>query len=251
MRSLRRQGRRMMWLLFVGVALGVGLTEFSGRGPGPGILAQGTAGLSGVPRVMDGDTLDLRGTRIRLYGIDAPESAQQCRAAGRVWACGQQATRALVQRIRGRTVSCTERDRDRYGRVVAICRGGDEDLNAWMVAEGWALAYRRYSRQYVGQEQAAKAARRGIWRGEMVPPWAWRRGQRLAGEGNERRPTGPSDERQPGCVIKGNINSTGTRIYHVPGDRYYDQTRINAATGERWFCSGAEARKAGWRRARQ
>ena len=179
MRSLRRQGRRMMWLLFVGAALGVALTAFPVQWPASGTLVQNTTALSGVPRIIDGDTLDLRGTRIRLYGIDAPESAQRCRSQGRVWDCGQQSTRALVRRTRGRTVACTERDRDRYGRVVAVCRVGDEDLNAGMVSEGWALAYRRYSRQYVRQEQAAKAARRGVWGGEMVPPWEWRRGKRL------------------------------------------------------------------------
>ena len=82
----------------------------------------------------------------------------------------------------------------------------------------------------------------GIWRGEVVAPWEWRKGKRLAGA------------EQPGrgeCSIKGNISKNGTRIYHVPGGRYYDQTRIDTAKGERWFCTGAEARAAGWRRSRQ
>ena len=139
------------------------------------------ATLSGPARVVDGDTLEIRGTRIRLHGIDAPESAQRCRAAGHVWPCGREATHALSGRIAGRTVVCEERDRDRYGRVVAVCRAGGEDLNAWMAAAGWALAYRQYSRRYVAEERAAKAAHRGIWRGEVVAPWEWRRGKRLAG----------------------------------------------------------------------
>ena len=80
---------------------------------------------SGPARVIDGDTLDVRGTRIRLHGIDAPESAQTCLAGGQRWRCGRSATQALVKRIAGRPVACTERDRDRYGRVVAVCRVGD------------------------------------------------------------------------------------------------------------------------------
>jgi len=72
-------------------------------------------------------------------------------------------------------VACDQRDVDRYGRIVGVCRAGLEDLNSWMVANGWALAYRRYSRTYVGQEDSARAAKRGIWRGTFMMPWEWRR----------------------------------------------------------------------------
>ena len=120
------------------------------------------------------------------------------------------------------------------------------DLNAWMVAEGWAFAYRRYSNAYVGEESAARAARRGVWRGEVVPPWEWRTGKRLGGTRTTAR-----QESGGRCSIKGNISKSGTRIYHVPGGRYYDQTRINTSKGERWFCTENEARSAGWRRSRQ
>ena len=108
-------------------------------------FAQGNSGatLSGSARVIDGDTLEICGMRIRLHGIDAPESAQRCRAAGRTWPCGREATRALSGRIAGRMVVCEERDRDRYGRSVAVCRAAGEDVNAWMVAAGWAFAYRK------------------------------------------------------------------------------------------------------------
>ena len=116
------------------------------------------ATLSGSARVVDGDTLEIRGTRVRLHGIDAPESGQRCRAGERSWPCGREAPRALSGRIGGRTVVCEERDRDRYGRVVAVCRAGGEDVNAWMAAAGWAFAYRQYSRSYLAEEWAAKAA---------------------------------------------------------------------------------------------
>ena len=112
-----------------------------------------------------------------------------------------------------------------------------------MVSQGFALAYRKYSTAYVGQERAAKAARRGLWRGEFVAPWDWRRGKRLAAAAPVAR-TGE-------CRIKGNISRSGKRIYHVPGARYYDRTRIDTSKGERWFCSEAEARVAGWRRAKR
>ena len=160
--------------------------------------------LSGLARVVDGDTLDVERVRVRLHGIDAPESAQRCRASGRLWPCGQEATRALARRIGGRPVACEERDRDRYGRVVAVCTVAGRDLNRWMVAEGWAFAYRRYSRAYVAAESRARAARRGIWRGEAVAPWDWRRGKRLSGSG------APAARRDGGgCRIKGNIGRNG------------------------------------------
>ncbi len=94
------------------------------------------AQISGVPSVTDGDTLRFGSQRIRLHGIDAPESKQRCRAGGKTWACGAAATRALRERIVGRPVECADRDRDRYGRIVAVCRVAGEDVNAWMVAQG-------------------------------------------------------------------------------------------------------------------
>ena len=204
--------------------------------------APSVSAVSGVPSVTDGDTLKVGRERIRLHGIDAPESKQTCRVGGETWACGAAATRALRERIAGRTVECAERDRDRYGRIVAVCRVGGAGLNAWMVAQGWAVAYRKYSTDYVSQEAAAKAGRRGVWRGEFVVPSRWRRGERLeaaaAAGGGE-------------CRIKGNVSRKGTRIYHVPGGASYAKTRIDEAKGERWFCSEAEARAAGWRRAQR
>ena len=103
------------------------------------------AQLSGPASVTDGDSLKVSGHRVRLHGIDAPESAQTCRAGGKPWSCGKTAASALRKRLAGRPVVCEERDRDRYGRIVAVCRVAGEDVNAWMVSQGWALAYRKYS----------------------------------------------------------------------------------------------------------
>lgn len=135
--------------------------------------------LNGVASVIDGDTVEIRGTRIRLHGIDAPESRQLCtRPSGQSWRCGQQAALALSDRIGRRSVICVARDTDRYGRTIAVCSQDGIDLNAWMVAEGWAVAYRQYSRDYVSADTEARSAGRNIWSGTFVMPWDWRRGAR-------------------------------------------------------------------------
>jgi len=194
----------------------------------------------GRASVIDGDTLEIHGTRIRLHAIDAPESGQSCVVAGKATRCGQEAALALAAEIGNKTVSCTPTDRDRYGRTVAICHAGERNLNAWMVAEGWAIAYRQYGTDYVGEEAAAAAARRGLWQGEFDPPSTWR----------QDRAAAATPRRTESCAIKGNISGSGERIYHVPGGQYYAKTQVNAASGERWFCSEAEAKAAGWRRSR-
>ncbi|KQO65811.1 hypothetical protein ASF20_21455 [Methylobacterium sp. Leaf88] len=125
----------------------------------------------GRPSVIDGDTLEVRGTRIRLHGIDAPESAQVCKdAAGKDYRCGQTAALALSDYIGKRLVTCDPRDTDRYGRVVAVCQAEAEDLNAWMVRQGHAIAYRRYAEDYANAELTAKALRWGIWAGTFQEP---------------------------------------------------------------------------------
>ena len=131
--------------------------------------------IEGTASVIDGDTIEIHGQRVRLFGIDAPESRQNCyQSDGTPWRCGQEASFALADRIERSTVRCDSRDVDRYRRVVAVCFIGSEDLNRWMVANGWAVAYRRYTRDYVSDEERAREAELGIWSGRFTMPWDWR-----------------------------------------------------------------------------
>lgn len=132
----------------------------------------------GRSSIIDGDTLVIHGKRIRLEGVDAPESRQRCGDGGTEWACGQQAAMALSEWVADRPVSCHSQGTDRYQRVLARCFVGNEDMQAWLVSNGWAMAYRRYSKDYVAAEEHAAATRAGMWRGEFMPPWEWRQQRR-------------------------------------------------------------------------
>lgn len=131
--------------------------------------------ISGTASVIDGDTIEIHGARIRLHAIDAVEGRQRCRLPdGSVWRCGRDASFALANRIGRAPVTCEIRDIDRYGRYVGVCFQKGEDLNDWMVRNGWALAYRRYGMDYVRAEKEARAAAIGIWASEFIAPWDWR-----------------------------------------------------------------------------
>jgi endonuclease YncB( thermonuclease family) len=194
--------------------------------------------ISGKPIVVDGDTIEILGQRIRLHGIDAPESDQFCKdKKGKSYGCGDAATRRLSKIIGWNSATCKVKDKDRYGRLVAVCSVKELDLNRQLVKEGLALAYLQYSHDYVGAEKEARKNNVGLWQGEFVKPWGWRKGKRLATD----KPASSEN-----CLIKGNIGSSG-KIYHIPGSKWYDNTKINEVKGERWFCSEAEAKAAGWR----
>lgn len=190
--------------------------------------------------MVDGDTLRLDGVTVRLFGIDAPERDQTCRdERGADWPCGVWAQDAATTLFDGKTAQCVPVDIDRYGRIVAQCQVGAKDIGATLVALGAAFAYRRYSERYVIQEASARDGGLGVHRGGAARPEAFRRAAQ-----DTARAVAP-----PGCRIKGNISDNG-RIYHMPGQRFYDRTRIAPQAGERWFCSEREARAAGWRAAR-
>jgi endonuclease YncB( thermonuclease family) len=140
-------------------------------------LTQAQQTLTGRASVIDGDTLEVQGVRIRLWGVDAVESSQTCLdTQGRPWPCGRRAAFALSDYLGQRTVSCTRRDTDRYDRMVAVCSVGGVEINRWLVEQGWALAYVRYGGSvYLNTQQQAQALKRGIWQGRFTPPWEYRR----------------------------------------------------------------------------
>ena len=202
----------------------------------PPALAEGVAGTA---RVTDGDSLRIGAVRIRLHGIDAPELDQTCTdAAGRDWACGLWARDRLARLAEGRRLACEAVEVDAYERLVARCEVQGRDIAAAMVAEGAATAYARYSDRYLAEEGAARRAGLGLWRGGFAAPEDHRRGAEEAQAGHG------------GCRVKGNISGSGRKLYHVPGGRDYAATRIDPDRGERWFCTEAEARAAGWQPAR-
>jgi endonuclease YncB( thermonuclease family) len=133
--------------------------------------------LAGIPSVVDGDTIEIHGQRIRFNGIDAPESAQICAdASGKKYRCGQLASLALADFLKAhRPTSCVEVDRDRYRRMVAVCIAGGVDIGEWMVRQGYALDWPKYSAGfYARAEKEARTAKRGIWAGSFDKPWNWR-----------------------------------------------------------------------------
>lgn len=223
------------------------------------------ADVRGAARVIDGDTLEVAGTRVRLLGIDAPELSQRCDGPRETWPCGQWSRRQLNDLVRGRDLICTGTGEDRFGRRLVRCEAAGQDLARAMVEAGAALAYRRYSLEYLDAEARARAIGVGLWQwnaAAMIAPQdhraAQRRGERAEGipppHGAEQDGTQGSSAApafgMPGsrCLIKGNISPNG-RIFHQPGQRHYARTRIDPARGERWFCSTEEALAAGWRAA--
>jgi hypothetical protein len=226
-----------------------------------------------VLSVIDGDTIDVQlgssPIRVRLDSIDTPEKDQP-------W--GPQAHAALAGRVHGKRVEIEPVTQDRYDRLVAVVFLDGENINAWMVQQGDAWAYRDYleDSSYCAWEAVARVSSLGLWSlppASRVAPWEWR----AAGQGStdaftdysgetaascvaamHRRQGAPSPgislargappaPSQPGsCLIKGNISENG-RIYHVPGSAHYESTKIDESKGERWFCTEDAARTAGWR----
>ena len=197
-------------------------------------------------RIIDADTLVLNGVKVRLNGIDAPEMGQNCEDINlKMYDCGVSSKRALQNFIQMRPdeiVQCQYIGKDAYGRMIGDCSIGKININMWLVENGWALAYRKYSKKYVENENSAKHNLAGIWSGKFVEPWKWRRGERLPSE---------TIQSKNGCLIKGNISSSGDRIYHVIEGQYYNETKISIEKGERWFCSEVEAEENGWRKSKR
>jgi endonuclease YncB( thermonuclease family) len=132
--------------------------------------------ISGVPKITDGDTVRILNKRIRLHGIDTPEKNQICIKNSQEYRCGQEATNALIKKISEKIVVCKVQDKlDRYKRYIGVCFLEDIDLNKWMVRNGYAVAYRRYSKDYIKDENYAKKNKIGLWSGNFIHPEKWRK----------------------------------------------------------------------------
>ena len=132
--------------------------------------------ISGIPIITDGDTIKIFNTRIRFHGIDAPEKKQLCIKNLNEYSCGKEATTALVNKIDGKKVLCKVQDRlDRYKRYIGVCFVGKVNLNKWMVRNGYAVAFRRYSKDYIEAENYAKKNKLGLWSGSFIQPEKWRK----------------------------------------------------------------------------
>ena len=212
-----------------------------------GTVQGGSATEGYVDAFLDGDTIIINQTSIRLKGIDAPEMSQTCQSkSGRAYYCGDAALTHLKSIIGQQTLVCRGDQKDAYGRLIAYCETNGVDLNGAMVEAGWAVAYTHYEDTYEAQERIAKKDKRGIWQGEFTRPAIFRS---TSWEKAKTTNSNTSQKNERGeCLIKGNINSKGVKIYHTPWrSKHYNRTKINTAKGERWFCSEAEAIDAGWR----
>ena len=134
------------------------------------------AEISGFAVVTDGDTIKISNKKIRLHGIDAPEKKQNCTKNLKEYNCGVVATEALIKKIGKNVVKClTQKNKDRYNRFIGVCFADQEDLNKWMVRNGYAIAYSRYSKDYILDEDFAETNKLGLWSGAFLKPEKWRK----------------------------------------------------------------------------
>jgi endonuclease YncB( thermonuclease family) len=221
------------------------------------------ADITGVPKIHAGDQVVIGSSRIRLRGIDAPSVDQLClNNAGERWTCGVAARDELIHHTDKKSWTCHVERTDRRGRNVARCEVDGEDIQKWLVASGWALAYVRFSHDYEADEKAAREAKAGMWQGAFIAPWDWRvRNKKTVILGAAKPPananaillasaSGPVAP-SPECTIKGNVNGAGECIYHTPKSRWYAQIKMQVAKGTRWFCSVEDAEAAGCRETRR
>jgi len=129
----------------------------------------------GKAKVIDGDTIHIYKNKIRLHAIDAPETNQTCNKNNKVWNCGVESTKFLKKLIGKNNIECITTDKDQYNRFIGVCFKNNLDLNSEMVLNGWAIAYRYYSKDYIKEEEEAKQQKIGIWSGEFEEPYLFRK----------------------------------------------------------------------------
>ena len=191
-----------------------------------------------VTRVVDGDTIEIEGgEKVRYIGIDTPETVDPRKP---VQCFGVEASKKNKELVEGKTVRLEKdsTDRDKYSRLLRYVWVGDLFVNLELVKQGFANSYSyppdiKYQKEFLAAETEAREAQRGLWKACPISP----------------SPTIKIQEILNGCDIKGNIGTSGEKIYHLPGCGSYAKTQIDEKRGERWFCSEKEAQEAGWRKA--
>ena len=140
--------------------------------------------ISGNAQIIDGDTIKINSKKIRLHGIDAPEFKQKCKKPyltiifftfTKDYPCGKISTQKLQKKINNKVITCKILDIDRYKRLIGECYKRNLNLNSWLVSNGYAVAYRKYSKKYISNEINAKNEKKGIWQGKFEMPWEFRR----------------------------------------------------------------------------
>jgi len=221
------------------------------------------ADITGVPKIREADQIQIGNSRVRLDGIDAPSVDQLClNTTGERWTCGAAARDELIKHAETKSWTCHVGRIDRRGRSIARCEVDGEDIQKWLVTNGWALAFTRVSHDYDADEKAAREAKAGMWQGAFIAPWDWRvRNKKTTILGAAKPPENASTillasasgsvAPSPDCTIKGNVNGSGECIYHTPTSRWYAQIKMHVNKGTRWFCSVDEAEAAGCRETRR
>ena len=143
--------------------------------------------INGTPKIIDGDTVIINTKKIRLEGVDAPEIRQQCKKPfvkisaiigfqfNKNYSCGLTAKIKLIEKVDNSKIKCIASSKDRYKRFLATCYKGKVNLNKWLVRNGYAVAYKRYSKDYVKDEEHAKENKLGLWEGPFIRPEKWRK----------------------------------------------------------------------------
>lgn len=210
-------------------------------------------GVTGPAVIIDGDTIEVGGARVRLLGIDAIEFSQTCQGQTGGWACGERSRQYLQGFVNNRPVICVGTERDDYGRQLATCKVAGIDVGAAMLEQGWAVTYIGASAFYTALQNSAHTKKLGIWSSTFEEPRDYRlrtkteplpvAGVALVSRARSR--AAPAQSARNSCAIKGNNSRRGERIYHLPGEPYYVETRAEAV-----FCTEAQAQAAGYRRSR-
>ena len=126
-------------------------------------------------KIIDGDTIHLNNEKIRFTGIDTPELKQTCKKNSEIIYCGVEAKQLLIDKIGKDKVFCVREGKDQYKRTLAECFVNDLSLSKYLVREGYAFAYRKYSKKFISDEDFAKKNNMGMWSMNFEYPWDWRK----------------------------------------------------------------------------